>query len=184
MTRCPRCYLPAQRCICSDIPRVATRTRVVVIRHALERHKPSNTGRLVAYALENSELVDYGGTAAGTWRFAARSGDAVLFPARPPQSEPPAPPPRRLIVVDGTWQQARRMVQRIDALRRLPALSLPPPAVDPPRLRRPPAPGRLATLEAVARALAWLEGDDVAAPLDALYALFVARSRAAGRHRG
>ena len=58
-TRCPRClFVP---CLCADIPIVPTRTRVVIVRHHLERWRASNTGRLAALALPNSTVIDHGG---------------------------------------------------------------------------------------------------------------------------
>ena len=49
------------------------------------------------------------------------------------------------------------------------------------RMRASPGPGRVSTIEAIAQALRLLEGEAAAAPLEALFALAVARSRAAGR---
>jgi DTW domain-containing protein YfiP len=153
---------------------VAARTRVVIVRHVLERWKPSNTARLAALALPGCEMLAYGARdAEPDW---SRLGPdaALLFPDG---AAPPATPPRTLVVLDGSWPQARRMAQRVPALRGLPRLSLPaiPAAVE--RMRRPPRPDGLATLEAIARALELLEGPEVARPLDALFAEVVRRSR-------
>lgn len=179
-SRCGRCRYRRELCLCPDIPRVDTRTRFLVLRHALETWKPSNTGRLVALALPNSALHPVGErdvplpeaelAAPGTW---------LLYPEGPP---PPtgAPPPARLVVLDGSWPQARRMAQRIPALRALPRLALPPPPPRP-RMRRSSRPAAMATLEAVARAVALLEGEPLAEPLERLYALAVARAGAGAR---
>ena len=51
-------------CICALLPRIATRTRVVVVLHQLEARKPTNTGALAAKCLENSVVV-YRGRAPG-----------------------------------------------------------------------------------------------------------------------
>ena len=58
--RCPRCRLLPELCLCADIPTLATRTRIVVVRHASEVSRTSNTGHLAVAALSNSLLVDYG----------------------------------------------------------------------------------------------------------------------------
>jgi DTW domain-containing protein YfiP len=94
----------------------------------------------------------------------------VLFPG--PAPGPAAPAPERIVVLDGSWSQARRMLQRIPALRALPRLALAPPAPAPgaPRLRRPTVDGGVSTIEAMALALARLGEPDAAAGLDRLYA--------------
>ena len=184
MTRCPRCFLQTPYCLCAEVPRVDTRTRVVIVRHSAEAYKPSNSGRLAALALTNCALLDYGAPdqplddrelrEPGTW---------LLFPDGSTTSAPPSPPPRRLVVLDATWGQARRMHQRIAALRGMPTLALPPPPTPPDQLRTPPRPDGLATIESIARALELLEGAAVAAPLDRVYAIMVARSRETARYR-
>jgi DTW domain-containing protein YfiP len=159
--------------VCALVPRVEARTRVVIVRHVLERWKPSNTARLAGLALPSCELWPYGGATDPPW---AQLGDGawLLFPGGGAAVDEP---PRTLVVLDGSWPQARRMLQRIPALRGLPRLSLPAPAEAVPRMRRPPRPDGMATLEAIARALELLEGPAIAAPLDALHAEVVRRSR-------
>lgn len=55
--RCAQCRLLLRDCLCDLLPRVETRTRVVVVLHQLEDHKTSNTGRLAHRCLPNSEIV-------------------------------------------------------------------------------------------------------------------------------
>jgi len=143
----------------------------VFLRHASERDRLSNTGHWASLALEGSAVLEHGLPGApldaselavpGTW---------VLYPS--PHPPPPGtPPPRRLVVPDGTWSQARRMMQRIPALRALPRLPLPAPVAV--RLRRPVA-GGMSTLEAVASALRALDEPAAAAALEQLLAEGVA----------
>ena len=49
------------------------------------------------------------------------------------------------------------------------------------RFRESPGPDRVSTIEAIARALRRVEGDAIAAPLEALFALAVERARSTGR---
>ena len=163
MNRCIRCRL--RSCVCDEIPRVETRTRLVIVRHAAERRKPSNTAHFARLALPSAELVEYGAEEAALDESALAGDDTwVLYP----DGDRPAPTgarPARLIVLDGSWSQARRMRQRIRALRGLPFLSLPAPR-DRLRLRRPHLRSGMSTLEAIAAALALLEGPAVADPLE------------------
>ena len=160
---------------------MTTRTHVVIVRHVLEAPRTSNTGRLAALALVSSELHDYGRrgvslsadalTAPGTW---------LLYPDGP--TVVPERPPDRLVVLDATWSQARRMLHRIPQCRGLPRLSL--PAFDPPRrsLRRARVGHQLSTLQAIIRALEVLEGAAVARPLERLHALLIERAVRSGKH--
>jgi DTW domain-containing protein YfiP len=179
--RCPRCLLLHRVCLCAAIPTVATRTRIVIVRHHLERWRSSNSGRLAHLALPNSEIVDHGG-AAGSAVLPPMAGAWLVFPEGEPRRAAPAPPPRTLVVLDATWSQARRMYRKLAALRGLPILRLPDAPMPAARLRESPAPGRVSTIEAIAGALRLIEGDAAAAPLEALFALAVARAAATGRN--
>ena len=116
--RCPGCRLIVAACFCDLIPRVETRTRVVVVLHRLEAGKPSNTGHLALRCLPNSSLVIHGALdramAAPAW--AEHSDPVLLFPhpdARPLAAFCDNPRPLTLIVPDGTWRQAQRMRRRV-----------------------------------------------------------------------
>lgn len=167
-------------CLCAAIPSVATRTRVVIVRHHTERHRSSNTGRLAHLALPNSEIVEHGGLG-GLAQLPALDGAWLVFPEGEPATGAPEPPPRQLVVLDATWSQARRMYRKLAALRGLPVLHLPVAPMPASRLREAPAPGRVSTIEAIARALRLVEGDAVAAPLEALFARAVVHAAATGR---
>ncbi len=174
--RCERCLL--RECLCAEIPRIETRTRVTIVRHIAERHRSSNTGRLAALALANSDLVDHGG---GEETALDATGAWLLWPEGPRIVSAPSPPPERLIALDATWHQARRMRQRLPALRGLPIIALAVDVIPVARLRESPGAGRVSTIEAIARALRLLEGDAPADALERLFTLHVARARASGR---
>ncbi len=174
--RCPRCWVKVAHCVCAEVPRVETRTRVVVVRHEREAWKSTGTARVAGLALPHAAFVAFGDD--------PREADAalpplvegayLLFPAEPPAPWPRGPVPA-LVLLDGTWRQTRRMLRKLPSLQRLPRLSLPAQAAEVPRLREPTVEGGRSTLEALAEALGRLEGDAVAAPLHALHALYVER---------
>lgn len=180
VTKCPRCLLQQWVCLCADVPTIATRTRVVIVRHHLERFRSSNSGRLAHLALPNSVIIEHGGSG-GPARLADLEGAWLLFPEGEPMRAAPEPPPRQLIVLDATWSQARRMYRKLGALRGLPILRLPDEPMPRARLRESPGPGRVSTIEAIARALRLLEGDAPAAALEQLFATAVARAQSTGR---
>jgi DTW domain-containing protein len=176
--RCARCLFPPAACLCPAIPRLATRTEFLLLRHASELARPTNSGRWAALALERMEVLDYA-VPGRTLDLDALAGPAtaVLFPSpHPPRLETP---PRRVIVLDATWAQARRMIQRIPALRALPRLALPAPrrAAAAAPLRRPTVAGGVSTIEAVAGALELLGEHAAARALDALHTHALARGR-------
>jgi len=179
--RCPRCLFQRRVCLCAAIPTVVTRTRVVIVRHHLERWRSSNSGRLAHLALPNSEIVDHGGLG-GAALLPPLDGAWLVFPEGEPVITRPEPPPRQLVVLDATWSQARRMFRKLAGLRGLPLLRLPDAPMPAARLRESPAPGRVSTIEAIARALRLIEGDAAAASLEALFAVAVARAAATGRN--
>lgn len=152
----------------------------MIVRHHLERFRSSNSGRLAHLALPNSEIVEHGGSF-GPASLRDTQGAWLLFPEGEPIHTVPEPPPRTLIVLDATWSQARRMYRKLDVLRGLPLLRLPEEEMPRARLRESPGPGRVSTIEAIARALRVLEGDQVATPLEQLFDVAVRRAQSTGR---
>ena len=179
--RCGRCLFLRRVCLSAEIPALATRTRIVIVRHHLERHRSSNSGRLAHLALPNSEIVDHGGSG-GPARLPAMDGAWLLYPEGAAAREVPAVPPAQLVVLDATWSQARRMYRKLGALRGLPILHLPAAPMAAARLRESPAPGRVSTIEAIAQALRFVEGEAAAAALERLFDVAVARAAATGRN--
>lgn len=151
----------------------------MIIRHHTERFRSSNSGRLAHLALPNSVLLDHGGRA-GPAELPPLDGAWLLFPEGEPTREV-REPPRQLVVLDATWSQARRMFRKIDALRGLPILRL-AEGVMPARMRASPAPDRVSTIEAIARALRLVEGEASAEPLERLFQHAVERTSATGRN--
>jgi DTW domain-containing protein YfiP len=172
-------------CLCALIPRIETRTRVVLILHQLEERKTSNTGRLAVRCLPNSRVLVRGGRDCvpdtSAWR---QTDDAVLlFPhpdAKPIESWRDHPRPITLLVPDGTWRQARRARARVAGLADLPCARVTRAAPSTYRLRTASEAGQLATMEAIAEALGALEGPDARAQLLGIFDVMVDRSL---RHR-
>lgn len=175
-------------CICALLPRIATRTRVVLLLHQLEAIKPTNTGLIAARCLSNSAVVYRGrapeGAAPETLEAALQSDGAdaepvLLFPhpsATPLAARAPSERPLSLVVPDGTWAQTVRARRRVRALAEMRCVSLPDAAAPVGRLRSSPGPGRLATLEAVAAALGILEGPAVGEALMRVYRIMTERT--------
>lgn len=174
--RCRRCWLRDGFCICAEVPSVSTRTHVLLIRHERESFKSTGTARVAEMALPNSRILDSGEEAAVTngQLEGQLAGAYVLFPGEP-QAAWPTGPVSKLVVLDGTWRQTRRMFAKLPALHGLPRLTLPVKESAVLRLRESTLAEGRSTLEAIADALGRLEGDAVGEPLHRLHALYVER---------
>lgn len=155
-TVCQRCRRPEGHCWCALIPTLETRTRVIFLQHPRERRVAIGTARMAHLSLPGSELHE-GTSFALLEALAADPSVAVLFPGA--TTAPLERPPRTLVVVDGTWPQARQLIRKNPLLARMPRLGLTPARPGAYRIRREPAPECLSTVEAVAAALGELEGD-------------------------
>lgn len=158
---CLRCRRPESVCYCEAIPQIPSRTRVVFLQHPRERRVAIGTARMAHLALPNSELhqgVSFDGHPA-VEALAEKPGTVVLFPspeARPLESFLDAPP-SNLVVVDGTWPLARKVIKQSQVLSRLPRLGFTPSRPGNYRIRKEPAEHCLSTIEAVVEVLGRLE---------------------------
>lgn len=182
--RCLRCRMHTEDCLCALVEPIETATRIVVVMHRRERTKPTSTAHLAALALPRCEIRVRGHEDAPVQWDDVLTPDRraiLLFPTddaavltRAVVDEDARP--ITLIVPDGSWRQAKKVPARESALAGVPAFRLPPDGPSRYRLRREPATGGLATLEAISRALGILEGPDVRARLDALFEVMVHRT--------
>lgn len=162
---CARCRRPERVCYCRHLTSIETATRVVLLQHPRERDVAIGTARMASLCLPNSELhvgVDWEGSPA-----LAR---ALSDPARPPAllypgdgaidvAAHPPPGPITLVVVDGTWWQARKLVRSNPQIAALPRYAFVPPSPSEYRIRREPRETYVSTIEALAHVLGVLEGD-------------------------
>ncbi len=160
---CLRCLRPQAFCVCEGLGPIPSRTRVLLLQHPREARLAICSAWLTRVALENAELhrgIRFGSDPRIA-ALVAEPGAALLFPGEGATAVDAlaGPPPRTLIVVDGTWLQAEKMLAVNPAIAALPRLTLSGHESGYGELRREPAEGHLSTLEAVAHALGALEGD-------------------------
>lgn len=157
---CLRCRRPRSVCWCSAVTRVESRTHVVFVQHPRETKVPVSTCRMAHLSLPNSELhvaLRVEGNAA--LEAACRvPGAAVLFPSEDATDVADlAEAPSTLVVVDGTWSNAKKVVEKCPVLSRLPRIAFKPDKPGNYRIRKEPEEHCLATIEAVAYVLERLE---------------------------
>lgn len=169
--QCPRCLRPQTHCLCALIPQLDSRTRVLLLQHPSEVNHALNTARLAALGLTNAELrvgevfkgldalLNPPGYQA---RLLFVGDDAQLIQA---DNKAGDSLPMLLVVPDGTWRKARKLLHLNPLLARLPRVTLPDGAASRYRLRKAPGPGALSTLEAIVQALDILEAPRSFAPL-------------------
>jgi DTW domain-containing protein YfiP len=170
-------------CVCDLIPqpRIETRTRLVLIIHRFEDRKPTNTGRLAAECLANSETIVRGHESRPSPPFvwAPATQPLLLFPHEGATLLTELVKPTRpvtLIVPDGNWRQASKVRNRVPGLHDVPCVSLPAGAPSQYQLRTESREAGLATIEAIARAMCLLEGDQVKRALEVVFRAMVDRT--------
>lgn len=158
---CPRCLRPLGHCLCALIPALDSRTRLLILQHPSETAHALNTARLAALGLRNAELR-VGETFEELPQLLAQPGyrACLLFPGEEAvelTAQTQGELPLLLVVPDGTWRKARKLLHLNPALASLPRVALPAGAQSRYRLRKAPAEGALSTIEAIATALDVLE---------------------------
>jgi DTW domain-containing protein YfiP len=172
-------------CVCSLLPEppLVTRTRVVLVMHRAEAAKSTNTGRIATACLAGSEILVRGheGKPSEPLRWSEGVQPVLLFPHE--DATPIAEAgrildgrPVVLVVPDGTWRQASKVRRRVPGLGELPCLSVSGESRSPHRLRAEAHAHGLSTIEAIARAMAVLEGEHVRAALERVFRSMVERT--------
>lgn len=171
--RCYQCLRPMSLCFCEAIPQIDNSTGILILQHARERRHPFNTARIVRKSLRNCRLISDHNQCFASHQLPIQSGAGLLYPraSAPSLTELPASErPGQLVIIDGTWHQAKTIVRDVPQLRILPCYRLSPSSPGQYQIRREPNAHSLSTLEATVAALRALEPDT--AGLDQLLSAF------------
>lgn len=162
---CARCLRAVRVCVCAHLPSLAPGTRVVILQHPRERRVAIGTARMASRCLAGSAVV-VGTHVEGHPKVVAALGDpgrrpVLLWPGPGAVDLATSPPvgPITLIVVDGTWPLAKKLLRYNPAIAALPRYAIAPSAPSEYRIRREPRAECLSTIEAIANALGAIEGD-------------------------
>jgi DTW domain-containing protein len=173
---CYRCLKPKVACICALVERVENKTGIVILQHPRERFHAIGTTRIARLGLANVRilpLAPWEDGAAVRARMPERM--ALLYPtpcARDLAGLPVDRQPRHLVIIDGTWFQAKKIYEAHPWLGELPCVSLTPSEPSRYRIRTEPGARYVATLEAIVYALRILEPQTCG--LDRLLSCFAA----------
>jgi DTW domain-containing protein YfiP len=173
--RCAACRKDRELCLCGTITPVACPAQLVVYQHPTEVWRPFNTAFLITQKYRDAQLLVRGDPVAEA-RLAALLEDPqidayLLFPSAHAREVSGIPHRRQMyVLLDGSWQQARRMRRRNELLLRLPVVSLVPAQPSVYRVRKQSEAHHLCTAEAAALLVGRLRG--LTGPDPALQSLF------------
>lgn len=159
-------------CYCFSLPVVPleTRNRVVMLQHPAEQKRCLQTGRMLQLGLAEGRCLLYRAKlfpntkADDTLRsiLADTRRTLLLYPTKDAvaiDEIDPAEGPFNVVLIDGTWPQAKAIFTRSPALQKLRQVKLVGSDTSHYVIRTQPAEGCLSTLETAASALSTLEKD-------------------------
>jgi DTW domain-containing protein YfiP len=189
--RCPDCGLHFPLCACAERPSLTIATKLMVVQNNKERHKPTNTGRILPQIASNCELLYVGvrDLEFDPTPLEREDHDYLLIFPRVIDPEGPNPQPapvldvatfatrraarpdaiQTVVLLDGTWAQCSRMSRRFDVLANMQAFGLPDGPPSHWGVRIPDEPSRISTFEAAVRVVEIAEGPG---PANAMQAYF------------
>jgi len=159
------CGLPNIICICDKISKISLKNKVSVIIPHVESYKSSNTGGLVKATLENSEVFIRGEKNklfSPDDVLSTKYQNLILYTGGKELTYDyiqSFDKPINLIVPDGTWTTAPRIVVREPKFYSIPKVSLFNPPKSQYKLRKHPNPYYISTFEAIAYSLAIIENN-------------------------
>ncbi len=181
--QCATCLRPQSTCICRWITRTLHEVEALILQHPREVARAKGTARLLHLSLPRSRLVvgeqfapaQLQALVLSPWPEGASASEVrqalLLYPDTPQGpalgllcSEPwragqtLAPSEVRLIVLDGTWRESRKMLYLNPLLQSLPRLALSELPGSRYLIRKAQRAQQLSTLEATCAALSQLEG--------------------------
>jgi DTW domain-containing protein YfiP len=161
---CGRCRRPQSVCWCAHLQQLPTRTRVLVLQHPKEQHMAIGTARMAHLQLPSSELrvgLDFSRDPIVSGALQSGEPVYVVFPDATAidAAEVPRDRPITLVVIDGTWWQAQKLLKLNPQIRALPHVAFSPKQKSQYKIRRQPADHCVSTVEALAEVLSVLEPD-------------------------
>ena len=181
--RCPGCRLVPTHCICNLRPQVHTQAGMCLLMADIEPLKPSNTGWLIADVVNDTFAFGWARTQVAPELLALLNDTQwqpyVVFPGEFADDERvvhdvsnTADKRPLFILLDGTWDEARKMFRKSPYLQKFPVLSLQPEQLSRYKLRRAQSEAHLCTAEVGALCLDLAHDSHAAAALNAYFEVF------------
>lgn len=172
---CYSCFRPEGYCVCNLITPFTAHTNFLILQHPHERRKYHSSTKLVLSAIKNSKLLrgitfdpkEIQTTVLGETPY-------ILYPSKDATDckEVNLDENSTVIVIDGTWIEARKIMFRNPYLKSLPKLTFKEPIRSQYRIRRQPKEHCLSTLECIAHLLKQTSHPSESEKYDSLFSGF------------
>ena len=163
---CSHCGFSIKTCLCDSISIINNKLKIIILRHPSEEKVTKNTANLLNLGLENCQIIA-GESEQDFLQLATlpKATTAVLYPTEDALSldEHTATTDafkqslNHLIVIDGTWKKAYKILQLTTLLNQFKTVSFKQLPKNRYAIRKAPRADSLSTLEAVAHSLFLIE---------------------------
>eukprot|EP00088_Acartia_fossae_P026231 TRINITY_DN27030_c0_g1_i1.p1 TRINITY_DN27030_c0_g1~~TRINITY_DN27030_c0_g1_i1.p1 ORF type:complete len:232 (+),score=40.89 TRINITY_DN27030_c0_g1_i1:52-747(+) len=165
---CTECERPERVCLCPYFPnpRIKTRIKVILLQHPKEEKRQIRTGRLLEKGLQESSFQviksrKFPGSNEALKKILENKSTVLLFPGQGArelsENSPPDHDIETLLILDGTWDQAKKMYLRNPALHNIQKIMLNLSTLSEYSVRTQPNEHGLSTIESAAHTIAILE---------------------------
>ncbi|RYV02972.1 DTW domain-containing protein [Shewanella sp. OPT22] len=182
---CSKCQFPASHCLCGHAEKVDCETHLIILQHPSEVKHAKNSVRLLPLSLPNIQIV-VGESEADfvelrAWLTTQKKPIYLLYPSDSSRdiSETQATENAILIVLDGTWRKAHKMLMLNPWLLAFTHLSITPDRPSNYKIRKASRSDSLSSLEAAAFGIKTLEPMVNISPLLNLFDAMIAQQLAA-----
>jgi DTW domain-containing protein YfiP len=183
--RCPGCRVIFNYCLCAWRPAVPARSAMCLLMYDVEPLKPTNTGWLIADVITDTSAFAWSRTTVDEELLTLLEQEHwqpyIVFPGEfvEPQrvvTKVAIEDGKRplFILLDATWNEARKMFRKSPYLERFPVLSLEPEQLSRYKLRRSKRDDHFCTAEVAALCLELADDQPAAQALDAYLDVFSA----------
>ncbi|MDO6774438.1 tRNA-uridine aminocarboxypropyltransferase [Shewanella sp. 3_MG-2023] len=168
---CKSCGYPQSACICDSVTKMEAKTEVIVLQHPSEVEHAKNTVKLLSLTLPQTQVVV--GESADDFALlrqqlaAANKPVYLVYPCENSQNAADSSVPADccILLIDGTWRKAFKMLQLNPWLLELPALHIEFEGVSQYLIRKAKRSDSLSTLEATAYTLQAIDSELDISPL-------------------
>ncbi|TMP17278.1 tRNA-uridine aminocarboxypropyltransferase [Pseudoalteromonas sp. S2893] len=166
MTRqvCERCLFTPSTCICGAIKRLTNKVSVVILQHPSEEKIAKNTAKLLNLSLTDCKIIKgENNTDFAMLNSLPVKSTVLLYPNEDAtylddtNPKPALSNITHLIVIDGTWKKAYKILQLTPLLTKFKTVSFKQLPQNRYAIRKAPRADSLSTLEAVAHSLLLIE---------------------------
>ena len=165
---CLKCTRITPFCICSEMPKIQTNLSLLIIRHHRETKRRSNTARIASICIPSIRIIQYPFLQKPP-TFDSKN-DLLIYPVSNEttihnsknqetyfEKTKGLQGPKRLIFLDGTWSQTRKMYRKTPKLHQLSWMSLPASKNPPPKIRKSSFSNGMSTMECIGRAIGFFD---------------------------